>query len=80
MAMVRAGLAVFARASRRHSHYPGDKWDDHWNGNLFDEQAAANPQTEWWSASLNLNPEVVDATHSGARRTVKGARRRARTG
>jgi hypothetical protein len=37
-----------------YSHYPGDPWDEHGNKNIFDD----NTNTEWWSGSLSLNPEV----------------------
>merc|ERR1719262_216943 len=36
------------------SHYPGESWKQYWNGNLFDN----NPDTSWWSSSLELNPEL----------------------
>jgi hypothetical protein len=38
------------------SHYPGEYWNQYWNGNLFDR----NPYTSWWSSSLELNPELKD--------------------
>jgi hypothetical protein len=46
---------VYAKA-----HYPGEWWNQYWNGNLFDEQESEEPMTEWWSSSLQLNPELVD--------------------
>jgi hypothetical protein len=38
------------------SHYPGEWFEQYWNGNLFDGQ----PWTSWWSSSLELNPELKD--------------------
>merc|ERR1719498_1148816 len=38
------------------SHYPGEYFEQYWNGNLFD----SNPDTQWWSSSLELNPELKD--------------------
>merc|ERR1719399_526872 len=37
-----------------HSHYPGEYFDQYWNGNLFDFDEG----TEWWSSGLQLNPEL----------------------
>merc|ERR1719353_1928332 len=38
------------------SHYPGEYWNQYWNGNLFDRDYS----TAWWSSSLELNPELKD--------------------
>merc|ERR1719387_788094 len=52
-ASITASTYVYT-GSMAYSHYPGDPANEHWNGNIFDD----NPNTDWWSGSLNLNPEV----------------------
>jgi len=62
--LTRVYTGVYAK-----SHYPGERWNQYWNGNIFDE----NPGTSWWSSSLELNPELKDGDAVTIEWIVNGA-------